>query len=188
MNELDVLLDKQFGFRAEHSTEFQLLRGTQTISLSLPLKGVTVTVFLYIEVAFDTVWYDGLVLKMVRLGMNPNIIKVIRSYLNGRTFQIRADRAFYQTSNVAAGVPHSSISGSELFLLFVSDMPREPHSDLDVYADDPLFSSHPETRDSQSAGCRGPWTVPLTGSGGNTSESTLGRLWLTNLLGRRGRF
>lgn len=61
-SKLNVILNEQFGFRARHSTEFQLLRATRD-----GLASTEVAVFLDIEAVFDTVWHDGQVLKMVRL-------------------------------------------------------------------------------------------------------------------------
>lgn len=40
------------------------------------MRRVTEIVFLDIEAVSDMVWYDGLVLKAVRLGINRTIIRV----------------------------------------------------------------------------------------------------------------
>lgn len=61
---------------------------------------------------------------MVKLGIHSNVIRVIGSYLNGRIFQVRVDRAF-----------------SQLFLIFMSYMPWDPGTILAVYTDDTIMFS-----------------------------------------------
>lgn len=107
---------------------------------ALTRKEITGAVFLDIE----AVWHEGLVLKMVRLGINLTIVRLIRSYLNGRTFQVRVDRVFSQTRQITAGVLHGSILRPQLLLVYFSYLPREPGIVLAGYADNTtIFSSFP---------------------------------------------
>lgn len=164
LDSLKIILSERFGFRVGHSTEFQLLRATQTIGYGFETRETTSAVFLDIDGAFDPVWHDGLVLKMTRLGINPTIVRQIKSYLDGRTFQVRVDRAFSQTRNIAVGVAQDSILGPELFLVCHLDMLWEPGRVLAEMT--PPYSRRAGTRGLRSVDSR---SLLSTGSGGGTS-------------------
>lgn len=61
---------EQFGFRAEHCTIRQTTRLTSEILKGFNERSHTGAIFFDISKAFDRVWHDGLVIKMIRLGMN----------------------------------------------------------------------------------------------------------------------
>lgn len=56
---------------------------------ALELRRSTGAVFLNYAHAFYSVWYIGLLYKMRRFGINPNLVDLICSYLSGRTFQTK---------------------------------------------------------------------------------------------------
>lgn len=46
-------------------------------------------VFLDTERAFDTVWHEGLFVKLSQLGVNPSIVRFIASYLEQPFFRVQ---------------------------------------------------------------------------------------------------
>ena len=62
-----LLRDEQFGFRPRYSTSLQLVRLVERVFRNFGEKRLTGAVFLYVAKAFDTVWVDGLVYKLMAL-------------------------------------------------------------------------------------------------------------------------
>lgn len=88
---------------------------------------------------------------MTRLEINPAVVRLVKSYFDGRTFQIMVEQVFSLTRNITAKVPQ----GPEICLIFVSNMLREF---LAVYAVDTVTFSSCELEGSHSADCKSPWT------------------------------
>lgn len=131
-----LIMNEQFGFRSSHSTVQQLTRVSEHISHHLNLKKSTGMFLLDIEKAFDTVWHEGLLYKLISYGIPMELVKLIQSYLKNRKFvvHIGTDRSSPRT--VSAGVPQGSVLGPYLFILFVSDVPVQIRTHLACFADD----------------------------------------------------
>lgn len=131
-----VIPDEQFGFRRAHSTSHQLVRVAEHISHNLNLRRSTGMVLLDIEKAFDTVWHEGLLHKLLTLSIPIELVKLVQSYLTNRTFKVFLGDSYSQPRNIPAGVPQGSILGPFLFTLYVHDIPKQPRTSLACFADD----------------------------------------------------
>ncbi|KAH0810150.1 hypothetical protein GEV33_012641 [Tenebrio molitor] len=78
-----------FGFRSQRSTINPILEFHTDSTRHAYLKECTLAVFLDIERAFDRVWHDGLIQKLISLRLNPNFIKIIDSFLANRTCSVK---------------------------------------------------------------------------------------------------
>ncbi|GJQ76029.1 hypothetical protein Trydic_g18082 [Trypoxylus dichotomus] len=85
-DDLNVIPGCQFGFRREHSTTHQELRLVEHIKESFNRQECTGAIFL--NVAFDKVWHQGLHLKMHRAGISKAMVKLIHSFLRKKTFKV----------------------------------------------------------------------------------------------------
>lgn len=132
----NLLKNEQFGFRKKHSTTQQLARVAEHIAHHLNLNQSTGMFLLDIEKAFDTVWHDGLLHKLVSNDVPLSLIKLVQSYLTNRTFHVHIDDVSSSSHEVPAGVPQGSILGPYLFLLFLNDIPVQPRTKLACFADD----------------------------------------------------
>ncbi|GFV22167.1 RNA-directed DNA polymerase from mobile element jockey [Trichonephila clavipes] len=82
-----LIPDFQHGFRKKISTCHQLLRTTNKIIDGFNNHRTTGGVFLDVEKAFDRVWHNGLIFKLIQMNLPPYLIKIIFEYLCNRTFR-----------------------------------------------------------------------------------------------------
>ncbi|GFW41662.1 RNA-directed DNA polymerase from mobile element jockey [Trichonephila clavipes] len=67
----DILIPQQHGFRANLSTSHQLLRMVEYVKTGFAENKSTGAVFLDIQKAFDRVWHYGLLYKLIRTNTPP---------------------------------------------------------------------------------------------------------------------
>ncbi|GBO36765.1 RNA-directed DNA polymerase from mobile element jockey [Araneus ventricosus] len=94
--------------------------------------------FLDIAKAFDRVWTDGLVYKLIELRVPGSIIRLVATYLRGRHFAVRVGNSLSSERAIAAGVVQGSKVGPHLFNIFVNDIPspRNCQTKICLFADD----------------------------------------------------
>jgi retron-type reverse transcriptase len=136
--------DIQHGFRAHHSTTHQLVRLTDTVTSGFNLNMKTAAIFLDISKAFDKVWHEGLILKLILFKYPPSMIFLIQSFLSNRKFFVTHQSASSHEKPMTAGVPQGSILAPFLFNIYTSDIPipTARYVKMALYADDTaMFSS-----------------------------------------------
>lgn len=126
----------QHGFTPGKSTTTQLHRVIDEVVQHLNMRRSAVLVCLDLSKAFDSVWHHGLLLKLHRAGFTLGIIRILHSYLTGRTYQPRVGNSLGPRRPVLCGVPQGSVLGPHLFNLYTADIPTPPRTTLAVYADD----------------------------------------------------
>ncbi|GFS67440.1 RNA-directed DNA polymerase from mobile element jockey [Trichonephila clavipes] len=131
-----MIIPQQCGFRPHCSTVHQLVRVTELIHSGFKKHDVTGILFLDIAKAFDKIWHDGLLLKLVRLDFPAPLIKSIPSFLSNRSFRARVDRILSSPRLIRSGLPQGSLSLPLLFTLYVNDIPQTDSSHLTMFADD----------------------------------------------------
>lgn len=131
-----LLIPEQFGFRRNHSTTHQLARVAEHAAHGMNLGQCTGMVLLDIEKAFDSVWHEGLLHKLLVNNVPLCLIKLVQSYLANRSFSVAIGDHKSSLKHTPAGVPQGSILGPYLFTLFINDIPKQPHTQLAIYADD----------------------------------------------------
>ncbi|GBN75199.1 putative RNA-directed DNA polymerase from transposon BS, partial [Araneus ventricosus] len=87
LDDNNIIISEQFGFRKNLSTNHQVVRVTELIHDGFEKSESTGALFLDVANAFDKIWHDGLLLKLKRLGVSAQFIKILRSYLTSRNFQ-----------------------------------------------------------------------------------------------------
>ena len=134
---LNLIPNEQHGFRAHHSTTHQLLRVVEQITEGFNINHSTGAVFLDVSKAFDKVWHNGLVYKLLRSGMSLSLVKIIKSFLKNRTFQVKHLGSLSTIKPIVSGVPQGSILSPLLYNIFMHDIPlNTAGTTLAQYADD----------------------------------------------------
>ena len=75
------------------------------------------------------------------MNFSKDTIEWFRSYLNNRKFMVNVETSFSDPADLKCGVPHGSILGLFIFILYINDIPRAIEDcDVRLYADDTCIS------------------------------------------------
>lgn len=118
----NVLYNKQFGFRKNHSTTFAIVEVVDKISEAIDRRQMTVGVFLDLSKAFDTIRHEILWAKLDHYGIRGLALNWFKSYLTDRTQQVCFADTRSNLALIRCGVPQGSILGPLLFLLYINDI------------------------------------------------------------------
>lgn len=140
-NENHIVNDEQFGFRAGHSCAHQVIRVAKYVKKGLSRKKSVAAVTLDIERAFDTVWHDGLIFKLISLNCPTHLSKIIQSFLQNRTFRVKVGSDLSESFDIVAGVPQGIVLSPILYSIYTSDIPIPKNCLLGQYADDTLIAT-----------------------------------------------
>ena len=128
----------QSGFRAAHSTLDAITRVESEVRKSLMLDQYTVAVFLDISHAFDTVWQQGLRLKLLSIGLKGNMVHFIENFLANCQMRVKVGSTMSSEVELKAGVPQGSVISPTLFTIYINDLFKTIPADIShsLYADD----------------------------------------------------
>ena len=87
----NILSPTQSGYRKHRSTEDQLALLAQEIENAFQEKKKTVAVFYDLSKAFDKVWREGLLHKVLQAGVSGRMYKWIRCFLRDRSARVKVD-------------------------------------------------------------------------------------------------
>jgi len=145
-----ILIDQQFGFRSNHSTTQQLMRIVEFITIRFNESKSTGMVLLDIEKAFDSVWHDALLHKLMVAGVPTHLVKIVQSFLENRSSFVVINDKKSRAYNVPAGVPQGSPLSPHLFNIFHNDIPIPKGCKVSVFADDTALSASARNHDLKS--------------------------------------
>lgn len=131
-----IVIVQQFGFRKEHSTVHQILRITEKVSKGFNKNRSTAMVLLDLEKAFDSVWHDGLIFKLLNSNYPMRLVKIVQSYLTCRKAFVQVGTSSSTSFELPAGVPQGSLLSPHLFNIFINDVPLPKNGEVAMYADD----------------------------------------------------
>ena len=136
-----LLSPKQFGFQRGKSTLDALISLTDFIYGALNSRKHTLSVFVDLRKAFDTVQHKILLHKLHLLGIRGLPLELLNSYLFDRKQCVKIGNTKSNLKTISIGVPQSSILSPILFLLYVNDFPMVSDKLSSViFADDTSIS------------------------------------------------
>lgn len=137
LNKFDLLTSKQFGFRANYSTELALITFTDAIKTFIDKGFWAGALFIDFTKAFDTINHTILFCKLESLGICGPVLNLLRSYLSNRNQVVQIKDSLSQPATINRGVPQGSLLGPLLFLLYINDLPTcLKYTNCILYADD----------------------------------------------------
>lgn len=135
----NIIPVNQFGFRQGKSTVHALDFISSTIKLNLENQLSTGVITLDIEKAFDRVWHDGLIAKMIKLNYPPYLTRIVDAFLRNRSFKVKIGQSLSAPKHIPFGVPQGSALSPGLFNIYISDLPNPPNCNIGLYADDTVI-------------------------------------------------
>ena len=109
LDEQNILVDCQHGFRAKRSCETQLLTLAHELADNLHNGIQTDLVILDFSKAFDKVPHRKLLMKIDNYGIRGNTWRWVESFLSNRNQQVLLDGEISSQLPVVSGVPQGSV-------------------------------------------------------------------------------
>ena len=133
----NILNPIQAGFRKFHSTIDHALRLKTEIENALSVGGITLAVFLDFSRAFDLVWSDGLLLKLLKYKIGGNCLNYIKNFLENRSAEVVVNGSHSTSFCPENGTPQGCVLSPILFLIFINDFPTlSKFTSSAIFADD----------------------------------------------------
>ena len=118
----NYLDNMQGGFRKNQSTINTTAKLTDDIFKGINDRNMTLSCFIDMAKAFDTVNHDILLQKLSKIGIGNFLLKWIKSYLFQRKQCTTANNVTSPYSEILCGVPQGSILGPLFFIVYVNDI------------------------------------------------------------------
>ena len=139
----NLLTDCQYGFRKGKSTESAITTFKDHILQSFDKREFTLSIFLDLSKAFDTIDHEILLKKLEYYGIRGVALNWFRSYLENRSQFVVYNSIKSIKQLISYGVPQGSILDPLLFLIFINDFINSSKAlKFILFADDStLFAS-----------------------------------------------
>lgn len=139
IEENELLMEAQSGFREAHSCETALNLILETWKTELDKGNVIVAVFLDLKRAFETIDRNILIMKLEAMGIEGTELEWFKNYLSGRKQQTKFSETMSGQRSVEIGVPQGSCLAPLLFILYINDIEDAlKHMLARLFADDAL--------------------------------------------------
>lgn len=118
-----ILSANQFGFRSRLAAVHKAAHLAALVEANDRPRRKVIAVLLDVAKAYDRVWKDGLLHKMVHLNFPPNLCRLISSWISNRSFAVKVGSKLSSIRLAREGLPQGSALSPLLFNIYVYDMP-----------------------------------------------------------------
>ena len=135
------LIKEQAGFRKNFRTSDQVFILKTIVDKYIQKNGKNNKLhacFIDLKKDFDTVWHDGLLLKLQRAGINGKIYDLLKSMYQGSFSRVKCKGVLTEPILIKQGVHQGSVLSPLLFNIFINDI-----------GDDLLLDDAPMLHDSK---------------------------------------
>ena len=122
LDKFSVITPNQYGFMKGKSTQDALLAFTDHIYQALDSRQSSISVFVDLSKAFDTVDHSILLSKMEIQGIRGLPLKIFANYLTNRTHRVKIGKIVSDSLTIGTGVPQGSLLGPILFLIYINNL------------------------------------------------------------------
>ena len=127
---------EQDGFRRYHCTTYAILKSLQAIREGFNSKERTAAYFIDLGKAYDSVWREGLMVKLANLGIRGRMLGWIYAFLTDRQVTCCIGTSQGTTAISRTGLPQGSVISPLLFNIFIRDMFQDVAGSCCKFADD----------------------------------------------------
>jgi potassium voltage-gated channel Eag-related subfamily H protein 8 len=124
----NITANKRAGFRIHRSTSQHIAKFSHFIKGALDNKYILTTVFVDFKSAYDSVWKENLLLKLVRSGIKSNLLQWLESFISHRACKVLYGEYYTKYHILQTGVPQGAITSCTLFNLYINDLIGELNS------------------------------------------------------------
>ena len=117
--------EEQAGFRINHRTSdhiFILRTIVDKYVLNAKNGSKLFACFIDLRKAFDTVWHDGLFLKLQKAGITGKVYNVIKSMYNNCHSRVKCNHFLSDPIDISKGVHQGNVLSPLLFNVFINDI------------------------------------------------------------------
>nr|CAD2178902.1 unnamed protein product [Meloidogyne enterolobii] len=151
LDEKNFFCREQFGFMKKRSTTLQLLEMMNEFYDAIQNNYNVDVIYIDFKKAFDSVPINILLYKLKRAGIDGKLMIFLENFLTNRSFRVKIDDKLSENKSTHSGVPHGSVLGPLLFLIFINDLPNyiSENVGIKMYADDvKLYKIHKNDKSS----------------------------------------
>ena len=123
LNDKNIIIKQQSGFRKNRQTRDNLIFMSQKILETFGYRKKVCCIFFDIQSAFDKIWHNGLLFKLIKLKIPLYIIKWIENFLTDRKFKVKIGNYLTGQYNITCSTPQGTVLSPLLFSLFINDIP-----------------------------------------------------------------
>ena len=121
-NEMRILAEEQGGFRSGRSTMDQIFTLHEILSHRHEHRKKTYLAFLDARRAYDRVWRDGLLHRLIEYGVDGRMLQMLASMLRSNTRTVLVQGMQSEAFETTVGLPQGAVLSPLLYALFINPL------------------------------------------------------------------